>query len=219
MAPLKGAGVLEIAPQLGMSVVERMLGGKGEPEETPEALSEIEINLLDDILMVILEEWCRLWGGEEEMNASIVGRESGGRYLQTSASETVMLVVAFEGSFGECTERVQLAFPFPSVEGILRRMAASKIVEDKVERPKARAEWRSTFNSIPIPLSVEWDACQLSLRDVVGLESGSVVQLSNELLKATYVRLADVTKFVGEIGIENGRLAIRIDQKVSTEEV
>lgn len=219
MAPLSGVGVLEIAPQLGLSIVERMLGGKGELEEAPEALSEIEMNLLDDILMVILEEWCRLWGGDQEMNASIVGRENGGRYLQTSASETVMLVVAFEGSMGECTERVQLAFPFPSVEGILRRMSASKVVEEKEMRPRARAEWRSTFNSIPIPLTVEWDACELSLRDIVGLETGSVVRLSNELVKATCVRLADVTKFVGEIGVENERLAIRIDHKVSAEEV
>lgn len=219
MEPLAGVGVLDVDTQLGLAIVGRMLGGSGQAGEAPESLSEIEMNLLDDVLMVVLEEWCRVWGVDRRSGVSLVGRESGGRYLQSSASDTTMLVFAFEGVLGSYSERLQIAFPLPSLEAPLRRLAAARLPEAEATAPKHRAEWRPAFNSIPIPLSVEWDACHISLRDVVGLQPGSVVRMPREILNSTCVRLADVTKFVGEIGIEQERMAVRIDQKLIQEDV
>jgi flagellar motor switch protein FliM len=119
--PLAGVGVLDINLRLGLAIVERLLGGKGQAAQAPQGLSEIEQNLLDDVLLVLLEEWCRLWGADRKLTASVVGHENGGRYLQTSASDTPMLVLVFEATFGECTERIQLALPFASVEEFCAR--------------------------------------------------------------------------------------------------
>jgi flagellar motor switch protein FliM len=219
LEPMAGVGVLDVDTQLGLAIVGRMLGGSGQAGQTPETLSEIEMNLLDDVLMVVLEEWCRVWGVDRRSGVAMVGRESGGRYLQSSASDTVMLVFAFEGALGGYSERIQLAFPFPSLEPTLRNLAAARLPAADPATPKRRAEWRPAFNSIPIPLSVEWDACKISLRDVVGLRPGSVVRVPREILNHTCIRLADVTKFVGEIRIEEERMAIRIDKKISPEDV
>jgi flagellar motor switch protein FliM len=169
---------------------------------------------------VVLEEWCRLWGGGQPLTASVVGHENGGRYLQTSASDAAMLVVTLEGALGDCTERMQLAIPYGSVEGALRHLTAANLTEGADRnRPARRPGWSQAFNGIPIPLSVEWDACELSLREIVALQPGTVVRLSRDIIAQTHVRLGGATKFVGEVGAEDDRLAIRIDQKLSSEEV
>lgn len=220
MEPLAGVGVLDVNPRLGLTVVDRMLGGKGHSVKVPDNLTEIEINLLDDILLVIIEEWCRLWSHERKLTASVVGRESGGRYLQTSASDTVMLVAIFEGSIGDCTERMQLAIPLPTVEGVVRGMAAASLQAASENKNATRqTAWRPAYNGIRIPLSVEWDAGEISLRELIALAAGSIVRLPREIIQQTRVRLADRTKFVGEIGVEDGRLAVRIDQKLYPEDV
>jgi flagellar motor switch protein FliM len=220
MEPLPGVGVLDINTRLGLTIVDRMLGGKGHSVKAHEHLTEIETNLLDDILLVILEEWCRMWGIDRRLSAALVGHESGGRYLQTSARDTVMLAAVFEGAMGDCTDTVQLAIPLPSIEGIVRGMGNIRLpAAGEQARSERRASWRSAYNGIPIRLSAEWDACEISLRDILGLSPGSIVRLPRDILRETRVRVSDTTKFIGEVGVEGGRLAMRIDQKLSPEDV
>ena len=220
MDPIAGVGVLDTSLRLGHTIVARMLGGKGHSVKIPEHMTEIEMNLLDDTLLVILEEWCRMWGAEHKMSPGIVGRESGGRYLQSSASDTVMLVVVLEGSLGDCTERVQIAIPLPSVEGFLRSIAAARQPESADgARAKRHGAWRPTYNAIPIRVAAEWDAREIALREVINLKAGHVLRLPREILRDTCMRVGDTTKFIGEVGVEDGRLAIRIDQILHPEDV
>src|ERR1041385_6322218 len=55
--PLKGAGLLVIPPRLGLSFVDRLLGGTGKISEGNRDLTEIEIVLLDHVAMLVLGEW------------------------------------------------------------------------------------------------------------------------------------------------------------------
>ena len=217
--PLPGVGVIDLNPQLGLATIDRLLGGKGQAEEATGALTEIEMNLLDDVVHVMLEEWCRMWGADRRFSASVIGRENGGRYLQTSASDTVMVVGTFEGTFGECSERIQIAMPYPSVEGSVRNIVALLPATSEGRRPERKPLWSPTFNGIPLPLSIEWDAREISVRELLGLSAGAVIKLSPEIIHQTLVRLSGVTKFSGEIGLEADRLAIRIDKKLSPEDV
>ncbi|MGH8020520.1 MAG: flagellar motor switch protein FliM [Opitutaceae bacterium] len=216
--PLAGVGVIDLNPQLGLAIVDRMLGGKGQLDGATEGLTEIEINLLDDVVQVMLEEWCRMWGGDRRHVASTIGRENGGRYLQTSANDTVMLVSTFECAFGEYTERVQIALPFPSLEGVVRNMLAL-MPASAGSGEERRPMWTQAYNNIPLPLSVEWDARDMTVREVLELRKDSVVRLPADIIQKTKVRLSGVAKFAGEIGLEADRLAIRIDKKLSPEDV
>src|SRR5262249_40258099 len=56
--PLKGTGLLVIPPRLGLSLVDRLLGGPGQLPDASRDLSEIEIALLDQIAVLLLGEWC-----------------------------------------------------------------------------------------------------------------------------------------------------------------
>ena len=61
--PLSGVGVLDINPRLALTLVDRMSGGRGHSVKTERYLTEIETALLEDILNVVLEEWCVQWKG------------------------------------------------------------------------------------------------------------------------------------------------------------
>jgi flagellar motor switch protein FliM len=101
----------------------------------------------------------------------------------------------------------------------LRALTAARLPAASATAPAKRASaWRPAFSHIPIPLSVEWDACELSLREIIALRAGHVLRLPKGILRDTRVRLGGATKFIGEAGVEDGRLAIRIDQKLTTTE-
>src|SRR6185503_374356 len=54
--PLRGIGILEIHPRLGLTIVDRLLGGPAHSITADHDLSEIEMALLDQAVQLILGE-------------------------------------------------------------------------------------------------------------------------------------------------------------------
>lgn len=214
-APLSGAGILSFEPGLAFSLVERMLGGKGVSTQTSRSLTEIETSLVDDVAMIVLEEWCNPWKREQELRASIVGHESDGRFVQTSAPGTLMLTFSLEVVMGEFTGRVRLAVPFAMFEPLIKRQGERTQVPAEAA-PVRRQEWSPAYGSIRVPLDAEWSAMELTLGEVAALKVGDVLALSNETLEQTSIKLSGSSIFTGRAGQEDGFLAVEITARSKT---
>lgn len=211
--PLAGVGVLAINPRLGMTIVDRMLGGKGHSVRQDRYLTEIEISLLNDVVNIFLEEWVRQWADIEELTPTIVGNENNGRFLQTAASDAPMLVLCMEGDLGDCTEEIQLAIPYYTIEPLVKKIQAdSKKFARSQETPNVLS-WKENCSSIRVPLYAEWTPFDMTVRDVLALREGDVLELPNSILSDTKVRLVNSTKFRGEVGLEGERVAVKITDR------
>src|SRR5579883_2780824 len=121
--PLKGVGLLILSPKLGLSLVDRLLGGAGQMPETPRDLSEIEIALTDQLATLILGEWCNHWPEMKELRPVLLGHENNSRFLQTAPPDTSMLIVTMQAGIGEQLESVQMGFPYAAVEPLMRQLS------------------------------------------------------------------------------------------------
>ena len=54
MAPLSGNIIIEIATNLGYAIIDRLLGGVGEPLEKKREFSEIELSILEKIFTILI---------------------------------------------------------------------------------------------------------------------------------------------------------------------
>ena len=120
--PLRGVSILEIPPPLGLCIVDRLMGGPGQAPESAREMSEIENALLDQAVQLILGEWCTHWSKVKELKPVLLGCETNGKFIQTALPETMMLVVAMEARIGNCTERLQIGFPYSSLEVLIRQL-------------------------------------------------------------------------------------------------
>jgi len=132
---LFGVGVIDINPRLALTMVDRMLGGMGHSVQGERYLTEIETNLVDDIVAIVLDEWCRQWKTEQELDTSTIGHESNGRFLETSTADAIMLVLTMEAGVGDCSESIQIGIPYYTLEPIIKKMHENK---EKVEASVAR---------------------------------------------------------------------------------
>ena len=55
MAPLSGNIIIEIATNLGYAIIDRLLGGVGEPLEKKREFSEIELSILEKIFTILID--------------------------------------------------------------------------------------------------------------------------------------------------------------------
>jgi len=214
MDPLAGVGVMNIHLRLAMTMVDRVLGGGGHSVKDERYLTEIEMNLMDDTLAIIMEEWCRQWEEEQEITTTIIGRENNGRFLQTSPQDAIILVLAMEASFGDCSEEIQIGIPYYSIESIIKRMQAkAKKFSNKGSQAKV-LEWRESYGNVPVPVYAEWDVTELSVRDLLAMRPGDVIEVSRDIVNHTRLRFRDCEKFQGRIGIENDYIAVEVTESL-----
>lgn len=214
MDPLQGVGVLAINPRLAMTIVDRMLGGKGHSVRQDRYLTEIEISLLNDVVTIFLEEWCRQWADIQELTPAIIGNENNGRFLQTAASDAPMLVLCMEGDLGDCTEEIQLAVPYYTIEPLVKKIQTNSKKYARSQTAEKVMQWQEGYSGIKMPIYAEWTPFDMTVRDVLALREGDVLELNKQIIGDTKVRLVNSTKFRGEAGLDGDRVVVKITEKL-----
>ena len=217
--PLFGVGILDMNPRLALTIADRMLGGRGHSVKAERFLTEIEVGLIEDIVMIILEEWCVQWKQEKELHPAIIGHESNGRFLQTSPKDAVVLALTLEADFGDCAEQIQIGMPYYTIEPLVKSMQARRQKDSNLDSEviKKKAEWLPVYEKVTIPAKAEWNAFELSLREVVSLRVGDVIEMPSGILDQTRVMLNGCPKFVGSVGLDGDRVAVKLTKKIIEE--
>ncbi len=213
--PLSGVSVIDLNPRLALTIADRLLGGRGHSVKTERYLTEIEIALLDDVIHMILEEWCHQWKSEQELTPLIVGHENSGRFLQTAPKDAVILAMTLEASFGDCSEQIQIGVPYYTIEPLVRRMQARRAKDANITTAVAKkAEWQQAYATISMPVRAEWDTFEVSLREITNLCVGDVIEMPADQLRQTNLLLNGTPKFVGTVGLDSEHIAVQLTAKL-----
>ena len=215
--PASGVGILEIAPRLGSSIVDRLMGGSGTPSNSIQEFSEIEKAILEQASQLVIGEWCAHWRGAKEFKAAILGHESNGRFVQVASPETVMLVVTLELRLAGGNEKIQIAFPFAALEMLVRQLsrgsnAAVDPVPSSVAKPAPK--WNTCFDDVRVPIVAHWEWSELSARDLLSLQVGDVLQVDAQSADGIQVCVADQPRFSARPGIVAGKWAVELARPV-----
>jgi flagellar motor switch protein FliM len=233
LEPLRGIGVLEISPQLGVIIVDRLMGGSGQAPETLQEMSEIETALLEQTVQLILEEWCAQWTRLKEMKPVLLGCETNGRFVQVASSETALLVLTLGAVVGDHTGKIQIGIPFAALEPLIHQLTKS-VVEVAAQAvasspakpapatpaaavaaaPVTPGKWNHSFDEVCVPLSAEWEGIEITAREIISLKVGDVLPLTPQVAQKVSVRLGDLPKFQGRPGSCAGNWAVELTQAI-----
>jgi len=216
--PMTGVGILDLNPRLALTIADRLLGGRGHSVKADRYLSEIEIALIEDVIVIFLEEWCGQWKSEGELRPMIIGHENNGRFLQTSPRDAIILALTLEASFGDCSEQIQIGVPYYMIEPVVKKMQARRQKDNAVSPVEKRASWHPAYERIAMPVRAEWSVLELSLREITALRVGDVIELPQSICNETQVLLNGTPKFVGTVGLDSDHVAIELVRKLPNEE-
>jgi flagellar motor switch protein FliM len=214
--PLHGIGVLEISPPLAASLVDRQLGGSGKTEEADRALTDIETALLDQVIEMVLSEWCLSWRALQELKPSLLGHEIDTRFLNAIPRETLMLEVTFEAAMNDCRKRFRIGLPYASLEMLIRRLDGSSESQAAMPAPTpvVTARWNSHFDDVPVTLSAVCDGLELTARALANLKAGDTLTLDPQQFNQVHVRIGAIPTFLGSPGTSEGRWAVQVIRKL-----
>jgi flagellar motor switch protein FliM len=175
--------------------------------------TEIETALLDDVILMILREWSKLF--ETSSKPRIVGHETGCRFLQIAGDDTPCFVFKCQIIVGESEEVFQIGVPFSMFDGLTSAIGpAAKAVPEVKQKPM---HWRSPYAAIEVPIMAGWDVRTITLEEAAAIAPGDLIHLPQELIDQTKVIISQTEEFYGTIGVEEGFLAVHLNERIVKE--
>jgi flagellar motor switch protein FliM len=208
--PLRGVCIVDIPPGLALAMVDRLLGGAGAAVESRE-LSEIETVLMDQVVQLVVSEWCTMWEKGKEIRPMALAHETSGQFLQSSTPDTTMLVLEIGARMGECAEQVQVLFPWPMIEPLFEELAPKLVSKSPAQlRETQPSKWRSEFAEIPMDVTLHGPVLQIPARDLARLKIGDMIDLDPQFVNHINVHIGKLAKFSGRLGTSGSKWAVEI---------
>ncbi|NPA65772.1 MAG: flagellar motor switch protein FliM [Epsilonproteobacteria bacterium] len=218
MKPLEGSGVIEINPSIAFPMLDRLLGGKGEPFDASREFSDIELSLFETILRVMMSTLKEAWGPVMEVYPAIESKESSPNVVQIVAQNEIVVMVVMEIIIGHSSGMMNICYPVISLEPILPKLASRDLMLNETNSKKSRnKELQVLLGGAKVNVEANLGESELSLRDILELDKGDIIRLNTPADDTVILSIDGKDRFKGEIGLRRFRKSVQITEVIETE--
>lgn len=218
MKPLEGSGVLEINPSIAFPMLDRLLGGKGEPFESNREFSDIELSLFETVLRVMMSTLKEAWGPVAEVYPAIESKESSPNVVQIVAQNEIVVMVVMEIIIGHSSGMMNICYPVIALEPVLPKLASRDLMLNETSSKKSRnQELQVLIGGANVTVEANLGMAELTLREVLDLVSGDIIRLNSSGDDIVSLSVDGKERFKGEIGLRRFRKSIKVTEVIFTE--
>lgn len=166
-APLKGNIILEIASNLGYAMVDRMLGGEGEPLEKTREFSEIELLVIERILTVCVNLLHEPWENVVDIHPRLERIETNSQFAQIISPSEMIAIVTINIKIGDVEGLMNVCLPYLTLEDIMDKLNTKywySTMQDKDEQQYVDAI-ETLISKAPIPMKAVLGNSTISVSD------------------------------------------------------
>lgn len=212
MYPLTGNAVMEMTPQLVFAIIDRLLGGKGEPLRKVRELTDIERTVIERVYMRLLELLEESWSTVVDVRFRYDSLESNPFFVQICPGTDMVLLVTLKVDLGEVEGIVNLCIPHLVMEPFMDKLSSQQWFASTGRKSiqGSREALSKRMKDVTVPLALELGHTVLSLQEVLELQVGDVIRLEGTTKDDLGLRVGNKVKFLAQPGRHNDNYAARI---------
>ena len=219
-APLKGNIILEIASNLGYAMVDRMLGGEGEPLEKTREFSEIELLIIERILTVCVNLLHEPWENVVDIHPRLERIETNSQFAQIISPSEMIAIVTINIKIGDVEGLMNVCLPYLTLEDIMDKLNTKywySTMQDKDEQQYVDAI-ETLISKAPIPMKAVLGNSTISVSDFSSLQVGDIIRLDTKVNQELDVFVGNIKKFTALPGSSGDKYAVRITSVIREEQ-
>ncbi len=218
--PLTGNILLDMSANIGYTMIDRMLGGQGEPMEKLREFSEIELGILDKIMSTCTQLLREPWKNVLDVRPVLERIETNTQFAQIIAPSEMIAIVMMNITIGEAEGFINVCLPFVTIESIVDNLNtkfwfANMIPEDEESK---RVIIESMLRHVDVPIKAVLGKSQIAVGDFLELQVGDIIRLDTTRESEMEVYVGQIKKFAAMPGTEKDKYAVRITQVFREEE-
>ena len=220
VAPLPGTIIIEMAENIGYAIVDRMLGGVGNPLDKTREFSEIELLILERILYTCVNLLREPWSNVCEIHPKLDRIETNSQYAQIVSPTEMIALVTLNIKIGDVEGLMNICLPYLTLESVMDRLNAKfwySNLQEKDETVYADTI-ESLISRVQIPIKAVLGNSSISVDDFINLQVGDIISLDREVDSDLNVYVGNIKKFTALPGATGNNYAVRITSVIREEQ-
>ncbi len=219
-APLNGNIIIEIATNLCYAMLDRMLGGRGQPLEKSRDFSDIELTILQKLLVMFTQLMREPWKNVVEISPVLSRLETNPQFAQVIAPSDMIAIVTLNMKIGDVEGMVNICLPFFTLEDVMDKLNTkywfSTMQENHDEHYEEYIE--SMIRRVDIPIKAVLGRSTISVNDFLNLQVGDCIRLDSRVDTDMNVYVGNIKKFTALPGTDRDSYAVQITSVIREEE-
>ena len=211
----ESSAVLQLSNSLTFTMIDRMLGGRGSYQDADRDFTEIEINVMRNIITRFTLHLQDAWDGYVDTNPKLLNIETNSRVISASDADETMIIVAMEVTINESKSVISFCMSALTMDQIMKKFSAKFSSGRRVSAATKEAERKETIlktlGETELTVTAVLADTNLELKDVLGLQVGDIIPLDKPITGNATMKIGETYWFDGKLGTYNGKKAFKID--------
>lgn len=217
--PLGGNIMLEVAANLGFTIIDRMLGGQGNPLDKSRDFSEIERSIIDKILSICVQLLREPWKNVTEINPYLERVETNPQFAQIIAPSEMIAIVTLNVKIGDVEGLMNICLPYFTLESVMDKLNTkywfANMKDNSDEQFGEHIE--TIIRKVSMPVKAVMGKSTITVSDFVNLQLGDIIKLNSKIDSEMNVYVGNLLKFKGLPGTSRDQYAIRVTEIMKEE--
>lgn len=218
--PLEGNIIVEMVSKLGYAIVDRMLGGEGEPLDKVRDYSEIELLIIERIMSACVQLLREPWANVVDVHPRLERIETNSQFAQIISPSEMIAIVTISIKIGDVEGFMNICLPYITLEPVMDKLNTKFWYSNMQER--AGMEYADTIESLIskaiVPVKAILGKSIISVNDFSGLQPGDIIRLDTKVNQELDVYVGDIKKFTALPGSTGEDYAVRITSVIREEQ-
>ncbi len=219
-----GSGILEISPQLALTIVERLLGGAAETQSNARTITPIEQAVIRSIVEHALSDLRNAWKAIADLQFHFQRLEMEADFVQIAPSSEIVVVISFDVNIGTNTYLMNLCFPTFALEEVLAKLNRQQVTSTAVKlSPDRKRENMNILNqqmsTTYLPIIAELGKAAISVKELMELKIGDVVKLNKRINQEIELIISEKRKLAARPGSVDGKKAVRVTRPLTEDDL
>ncbi|MBO4374038.1 MAG: flagellar motor switch protein FliM [Lachnospiraceae bacterium] len=219
--PLNGNIMIELSATLGFAMIDRLLGGQGDPLEKNREFSEIELSLVEKMVAVSVSLLREPWKNVvEELNPVLERVETNPQFAQIIAPTEMIAIVTLNIRIGEVEGLMNVCLPYFTLESIMDKLNTkfwfSTMQDNSDESYMEHME--DLIKHVQIPIMAVLGESSITVTDFVNLQVGDIIRLDSRVAQDMDIYVGNIRKFKALPGSTKDLYAVRVTEVIREED-
>ena len=211
-APLGGNIMLELAANLGFAMIDRMLGGQGDPLEKSRDFSEIELSIVEKVILTCVQQLREPWKNVIEINPILERIETNPQYAQIIAPSEMIAIVTISMKIGDVEGLMNICLPYFTLESVMDKLNTkywfSTMKDTSGEHFKDHIE--TLLRKVDMPVKAVLGRSSITVNDFANLQTGDIIKLNSKVDSDLNIYVGNIRKFKALPGSQKDYYAVRV---------
>lgn len=211
-APLEGNIIMELATSLGYSMVDRMLGGSGQPLEKARDFTEIELAIIERIMVVCTNLLVEPWHSVQQLEPVLERIETNSQFAQFVTPNEMTSIITMNIKIGNVEGLMNVCIPFTVLEPVIERVntkfwySTAQVKDDEIYRDVME----ESLQKAQIPVRAIMGRSAISVNDFIHLQPGDIIKVNTKVEDELDVYVGNIKKFSAIPGAYDDSYAVKI---------